>query len=481
MPRLSDRGEPNPRRPRSPWWWPLLALGLVAVVVLGVGGSEGGLTAKITNTSDKVQTGSLVTAAASAGASECDLSAAAYSPITATNAASCSGTLAPSGTLASSATAATSTTLSEKGSLGSAAGLSEGSCGPVQLANSATASDPMLIRGTTTSFAQAGPTSLSGSLGLGLSGTSGYAADIAGAPGPSTTSFTEVIWFKTTTGGTLIGFTKTPSDYQPHDWDKMVWVDNAGHVVFAVASTLSVELTSSGTYNDGNWHLAVASLNTSSGMSLSIDGGTPVTNTTTSAQSYNGYWHVGWDNETTGWLDPPTDAYFTGTLADAAILPSALTSTQITALHAASSQAAFASQVSSDGATDFWPLGDDGTSVYTGTVPDVTPAACSFADATVGVAGAATTCAAPSSSSACAAPASSTTLATLASKTTPFATGPTPAQPLSVTVTVARDATNTVAAYPYATGLHLTAPLGLAATAGSFTATLTWPAENIIL
>ncbi len=57
-----------------------------------------------------------------------------------------------------------------------------------------------------------------------------------------------------------------------------------------------------------------------------------------------------------------------------------------------------------------------------------------------------------------------------------------PSQGLSVTVTLARDTTNTVAgSNPYATGLHLTTALALAATAGSFSATLNWPAENIIL
>ncbi len=479
---LKDPDRPK-RRQRWLWWWPLGVLAIATVLVLGVSGAKGGFTAKIANTGDLVQSGSLVTAATSGASSECDLSTAAYSPITAnSNTASCSGTLAPSGTLAASASSATATTLTEKGSLASSAGLTEGVCGPVQLANATAATDPMLIRGTTVSFAQAGPTSLSGSAGLGLSGTSGYAADVSSSTAPST--YTELIWFKTTTSGSLMGFTDTPSVNAPTTWDRMLWIDSAGHVVFGTHSTLSLlapELTTTGTYNNGAWHFAAVSFGTLSGISLSVDGGTPITSTTLTSAAYSGYWHVGWDNQASGYTNPPSNPYFAGSLADAAVFPSVLTTAQITALYSQSTQAGFAALVSSDTPTDFWPLGDNGTGVYTGTVPKVSPAACAFVDATIGVGGASTTCAAPVSASACAAPTSGTTLASLAAKTTSFAVGPSASQALSVTVTLARDATNKVATYPDAVGLHLSSVLGLAASAGSFSATLTWPAENIIL
>ncbi len=135
------RDDVGSRRRRAPWWWPLALLGVTAAVILSLGGAEGGFTAKIANAGDRVETGSLVTAAASGASTECDLSTATYSPITqSSNTATCGGTLAPSGTLASgTTTSATVTTISEKGSLASSAGITEGVCGPVQLANTTAA------------------------------------------------------------------------------------------------------------------------------------------------------------------------------------------------------------------------------------------------------------------------------------------------------------------------------------------------------
>jgi hypothetical protein len=462
------------------WWWPLPALLLAGLAVLGVTGANGGLTAKVTNSGDRAQTGSAVTMAASGGSPECDLSGA---PIGASNTATCSGTLVTSGTLPTTGSSPpVSTTITEKGSLaGTAAGLTEGACGPVELADSAAIStDPMLVRGTTLAYAQAGPTSLAGSSGLGLNGTSGYASDIAGLPGPATTNFTELVWFKASVGGTLVGFSNTPTT-SPGMWDKMLWVDNTGHVVFGVYPGHTVWLTSTSTYFDGGWHLAVGTLNTSSGLSLFVDGAAAVTDPTTTAQAYNGYWHVGWDNEVNGWTDPPTNPYFTGTLADAAIFPTALTKTQINTLRTAGTQIAWAADVTNLSATSFWALGDNGTTPYTGTVPNVTPAACSFVDATVGAAGVTATCAAPARPSSCSTPSSSVTLASLANKTTPFAVYPNPAQSVIVTITIARDAATTTAAFPDATGLHLTASMSVAVSAGTFSATLAWPTENVIL
>jgi hypothetical protein len=459
----------------------------VALVVGVSGGASGGLTASVRNTGDTVQTGDLVTAAASGGTTECDLSTSAYSPISTTNGASCSGTLLGSGTLPSTGTSSVATVVSDKGSLaGTAGGLTAGACGPVELANAAGSNaDPLLVRGSPVNFAQSGPSRLSGSGGLGLSGTSGYAADVAGTT-PPTTGFTEAIWFRTTTSGTLLGFASTPSSYNPSAQasDRMLWVDGAGHVVFGIYPTITTdEVTTTGVYNDGNWHLAVASVNLVGGMSLSVDAGTAATNVLALLdESYAGYWHVGWDYYSSAWSDPPSHPYFSGTLADAAVFPSALSTAQVTALYATTSQSDWASLVATDGASDSWPLSDTGTTAYTGAVPDVTPSSCAFVDATVAVTTTAgTTCAAPPGASGCPAPSSAVTLATLAGRTTSFALSPTPSVSLTVTVIIARDGTDTVTAYPYATGLHLTGNLALVTDAGAFTATLTWPGENVIL
>jgi hypothetical protein len=478
--RLRWRVGPGPGH-RAGAWWPVGALAGIAILVLGTSGAAGGFTASAKNIGDSTQTGSLLTSATVGITNECDLSSAAYSPITTSNTALCTSALLPTGTVPASGTAAVSTVIAVKGSLGATtARLTKGTCGAIALANSVTASNPMLVRGNTLAYAQPGP--LTGSAGLGLSGGTsgtGYAAEVTSVAG--TNSFTEAIWFKATTSGTLMGFANSPSAASVTSYDRMLWLDNTGHVVFGVQPTAGkVELTSpAATYRDGNWHF-VAGTVSAAGIVLSIDGATVASSaTTTTAAAYTGYWHVGWDNETASWTNPPTTPYFAGTLANAAIFP-ALTATQITNLRNASTQTAWNTLLTSSGATRAWTLGDAGTTAYTGTIPNVTPAACAFIDVTVGTTGVSATCAAPSSGTACAAPGSGLTLTSLAASTS-LSPLPTPTQNVTIIATITRDATNKVATYPHAAGLHLTAPMTVVVANGTFTATLSWPSQDVVL
>ena len=464
---------------RARSWWPVIAVVAVAVAMVSNTAGTGGFTARVSNTGNRVQTGSLLTSATS-GATECDLSTAGYNPVSTANSALCTGSLLPNGILPATGTAITATVVTVKGSLpASSTTLTKSGCGPIQLANAVNPADPMLVRGSTLTYAQPGP--LTGSTGLGLSGGTtgtGYAADVlTSAP---TNKFTEVIWFKATVNGTLIGATNTPSAYSPGNWDRMLWLDSTGHIVFGVTPGSKVELTSPAkTYLDGRWHMAAGSLSTA-GMVLSIDGAAVATSTTTTtAAVYNGYWHVGWDNEASGWTNPPTTPYLAGTLSDAAIFP-VLTAAQITSLYQAGSQSAWLTDLTAYGAINAWTLGDTATTAYTATVPGVAVSACAFVDVTVGVAGPTSGCAAPLRALACLSPTSALTLASLAASTT-TSNAPTLAQSLTLTLTVSRDTTTTVAAYPYATGLHITAPLSVANSNGGFTAALNWAAADLVL
>jgi hypothetical protein len=462
------------------WWWPVGAVVVSALLATSTSGAGGSFTAAVANAGDVTRSGSLLTSAQTGGTTECDLGTATYSPISAANNAICSGGLIPSGGAPATGTSSTATILTDEGSLPAVTTtLTKSNCGPVQLANSVAAADPMLVRGATLSYAQAGP--LTGSTGLGLSGGSsgsGYAADVtASAP---TNAFTEAIWFKATTNGTLMGSTDTPSVYSPASWDRMLWLDSTGHVVFAIRAGLPIELTSpAGTYLDGKWHLAAGVLSTA-GMVLYVDGAAVASSAITIiAGSYNGFWHVGWDNETNGWTNPPTTPYFAGVLSNAAIFPT-LSAAQISNLYNATTQAAWSGYLTSYAAVNAWGLGDLGRTAYTGVVPNVTPDACGFIDVTVGTTGTTTNCVSPASTTACGAPTSSLTLASMAPVTS-TTSATTPAQPLTLTVTIARDTTNTVSAYPYAAGLNLTVPLALASLNSGLTATLTWPSEDVIL
>jgi hypothetical protein len=456
---------------------PLLVVGLTAVVVLFPAPATGGFTAKLTNVGDTSQSGSLLTAATLGTVTECDLGSAANNPISTGNAAICTGSPGPDGLLSTVGVSTVSTVIADKGSLpATAARLTKSTCGAVSLANATTAADPMLVRGSTVAYAQPGP--LTSGTSLSLSGGGAYAADVKSAS--AATTFTEMVWFKTSTSGTLLGFTNTSTTISPTSWDRMLWVDPTGHVVFGASNGTRIEVVSpAATYANNAWHLAAGTVN-SSGMTLTIDGAVVATTTSLkSATSYSGYWHAGWDNVTTSWSDPPTNPYFTGLLANAAIFPR-LTTAQISALYGAGSQATWTTLLTTDGATNSWPLGDNGTTAFTGTIPNVTPNACAFVDVTIGTSAGTARCAAPASAVACLAPTSSLTLATLASTVT-ISSLPTPSQPMTFIETLLRDPTNTLTAFPYATGLHLTTSMAIVVSNGSFNATLTWVSQNVAL
>lgn len=148
------------------------------------------------------------------------------------------------------------------------------------------------------------------------------------------TTFTIEIWFKTSVaGGKLIGFgTQTGTSGQ---YDRHLYIDKNGAVVFGVYAGAVKTLTTTGTnYADGAWHYAAASLS-AAGMSLSVDGRTPLADTaTTTAENDSGYWKVGVDTLGGSWPNVATNA-FTGSLRYAAVYTTALTPAQVSAHYAA--------------------------------------------------------------------------------------------------------------------------------------------------
>jgi len=146
---------------------------------------------------------------------------------------------------------------------------------------------------------------------------------------PDTVS--EAVWFKASSANSgLFSFISTQTGTPSSDWDEQMYVGSNGDLEFGIGTMIST----SSAVDDGQWHLAVATL-TPSRMSLYLDGS--LVGTTTSAGSpptYAGYWRVGevdganWTN-TDGSMDP-----FTGDLADAAIFPAALTANQVGAIYA---------------------------------------------------------------------------------------------------------------------------------------------------
>ncbi len=147
-------------------------------------------------------------------------------------------------------------------------------------------------------------------------------------------TFSLEAWFKTTStkGGEIIGFgdgTDSATGISKLA-DRVVYLDNAGHVRFGVVNTSLAKklISTSGTYNNGAWHHVVASMS-SSGTALYLDGALIGTDSTvTSGLAYPGYWHIGGD-AFTGWTSQPTSQFLAATIDEVAIYPAALTVAQV--------------------------------------------------------------------------------------------------------------------------------------------------------
>ena len=183
-----------------------------------------------------------------------------------------------------------------------------------------------------------------GSTATGFDGNTGLVTSANPVTGPQ--AFSAELWFKTTTtnGGKLIGFGNNQTG-SSSNYDRHIYMMNDGQLTFGVWNNQTVTVETPNTYNDGAWHYVVATYDTSGTLTFYVNGRLIGTNSTSTAQAYNGYWRVGGDN-LNGWnLDPwgsnsqgttqPHSFYFNGTIADAAVYPTALSAAQVAAHYAA--------------------------------------------------------------------------------------------------------------------------------------------------
>ncbi|NYD68414.1 PKD domain-containing protein [Agromyces atrinae] len=157
----------------------------------------------------------------------------------------------------------------------------------------------------------------------------------------SNTSFTSPgrysleTWFKTssTQGGKIIGF----GDQQggtSNNYDRHVYMQDDGRVVFGTWTGQTNTITSSGAFNDGQWHHVVATQG-ADGMHLYLDGASIGTNPQTGAQPYTGYWRVGGDT-TWGSSSP----FLIGSYDETAVYSRVLTASEAAAHHSLGSTGA---------------------------------------------------------------------------------------------------------------------------------------------
>jgi PKD repeat protein len=143
-------------------------------------------------------------------------------------------------------------------------------------------------------------------------------------PGPQT--FSLEAWFRTTTtaGGRIVGFSSAQTGLSSQ-FDRHVYLDTAGRLSFGVNDGSTRAITTTRTYNDGNWHHVVGTLS-AAGLTFSVDG-TVVGQmpTVTSAQRFNGFWRIGGDHTWNG------STWFNGQVDEVAVYPTALTAAQVDA------------------------------------------------------------------------------------------------------------------------------------------------------
>ncbi|MEY2848657.1 MAG: hypothetical protein RI885_1322 [Actinomycetota bacterium] len=147
----------------------------------------------------------------------------------------------------------------------------------------------------------------------------GFVATRSAIKAPDT--FAVEAWFKTTStsGGKIVGFGNRSSG-NSSSYDRHVFMDDAGRVIFGVYPNEIRTVQSATGYNDGQWHQVVANLGPS-GMQLFIDGARVAQRTdTTAGQAYDGYWRIGGDSS---WA---ANDYFSGSIDDVAVYGAPLSS-----------------------------------------------------------------------------------------------------------------------------------------------------------
>ncbi|MFN3405251.1 MAG: DNRLRE domain-containing protein, partial [Cytophagaceae bacterium] len=183
-------------------------------------------------------------------------------------------------------------------------------------------------------------------------------------------NYTISVWFRTTTnsGGKIIGFGSQPTGPSTN-WDRCIWMVNDGRVFYGVHhSGIVKSVNTTASYNDGNWHLATATLSTTTGIKFFIDGVYVGGDATAVAgQNYTGYWRFGYDTQT--WVPAPASAFFNGSLDDILIYDRELAPAEVSVLYSSPNGAGSNSPVCTGGTLNLTSTTITGAS-YSWTGPD---------------------------------------------------------------------------------------------------------------
>lgn len=190
-------------------------------------------------------------------------------------------------------------------------------------------------------------------------------------------------WFKSTSsaGGGLVGFSAPQTGTSGSSWDRLLYLGSDGKLYFGIYTGSEVYITSTSTYNDGNWHHVVGVLAANNNMSLYVDGSLVASNSNTSnPQNYTGWWRIGqtvfgannWPNSGSS-----STNQMNGTIAHAAVYTAALSSSTISNHYSAGSTSGTtydATVTGTAGLQNYWKLGDaSGTTAVNTTNQTLSP------------------------------------------------------------------------------------------------------------
>jgi hypothetical protein len=324
------------------------------------------------------------------------------------------------------------------------------------------AGDDATAVGSTVTLGVPGP--VTSAYAAAFSGSTGYLETASSISSPPDT-FSIVAWFRApsqSTGGGIIGYDSAQSG-GGLTHDRMLWMDDSGKIVAGISGGNGVEATSTSTYDDGAWHLAVAVF-TPSTLTLYVDGSQVASATSgISDNNYSGYWTVGFNHESGTWADQATNQEWTGSLADVAVIPSALSSGTVSTIYGEASQSALATELLSLAPTQYWPLSSLASAPSDSGGVELTIQSTNSTT---------TTCAFPAGAGSCPATAASDYTP---SQTTVAVIAPTAAHSTSVSFGVEMP---TAPPAPFA-NLHFVIPISLAGAEGSaWAASLTYPGAN---
>lgn len=146
------------------------------------------------------------------------------------------------------------------------------------------------------------------------------------------------VWFRTSNtslNGKLMGLANTNNPTTQTNYDRHIYIDPTGRVVFGAYTTQQMPIASpAGTnYANNAWHHVVATSNATT-ISLYLDGNLVASRSDTAGQdSYAGFWQVGC-GLLNGWQDAAGTpqafkSYYTGNLRLAAVYDGTLSATQV--------------------------------------------------------------------------------------------------------------------------------------------------------